>query len=219
MLALAKATKQFAGTAGSQDFDIVRFLEVDAPRIFPGFYLFIERDEEMGGSKSFVTEDSRAIVVAESVYNDACAGLFYAKKVLSHELGHLLLHHTETSHTKHFKYAPYQKQKRYMTATHSAEWQAETFAVLLLVPLEEVSRGRLEPAFQERHRISNRMSEYVAKRVASVKRNDACEDKWGAQIIVRSMATHVERICRADIQGVDQASASNVGEIQRSLFV
>ena len=79
---LAKATRSLVDLSGDEEFDIVKFLEVEILKIVPDFYLFIEDDSEMGGAKAFTTPDSKGIVVAESVYNDACHGYFYGLSLL-----------------------------------------------------------------------------------------------------------------------------------------
>jgi hypothetical protein len=168
--ALAKATRSICDLSDNQHLDIIKFLEIDVLRIIPDFYLFIEDDGAMSGSKAFVTEDSKGIVVAESVYNDAVGGLFYARKILAHEFGHVLLHHNKGFETKHFTFDGYKKQIRDTEHFHSAEWQADTFAILLLIPLSQIDGSTPETEISKKHKMSPRQAAFVLNRLKSIRK-------------------------------------------------
>ncbi len=174
--ALAKATRSLCDISDDQHFDVIKFLEIDIIRLIPDFYLFIENDNEMMGSKAFVTKDSKGIVVAESVYNDAVGGLFYARKILAHEFGHVLLHHNKDFETKHFTLNGYQKQIRDMEHFHSAEWQADTFAIFLLVPPSQISAATTEYDFGRQHSMSPKQSSFILTRLKNLRKRTNTPD-------------------------------------------
>lgn len=206
---LVRATRTLADISDNPEFDVVRFLECDVQKIMPGFCLFIESDDNMDGAKAFVTEESDAIVVSESVYNDACAGYFYARKILAHEFGHVLIHHTSITR-KHFSYEAYEKDRKYMRSNSGSEWQAETFALILLVPFEEVYRGALRKSFVSANRVSSRMAEYVQSRVASIKRSYVSAQAEAAKEIIESLRCHwAHMVQRRDSAKTAQACVKN----------
>ncbi|MGQ2968959.1 MAG: ImmA/IrrE family metallo-endopeptidase [Allorhizobium sp.] len=167
--AIAGATRTLCDIGDREDFDIIRFLEVEVGKILPDFYLFIESDAEMNGSKAFVTEDSNGIVVAESVYNDACGGLYYARKILAHEFGHVLLHHKRGHETKHFSVNGYRKQIQGTEVYHSAEWQADTFAIVLLISPSQVSNKTKPSDLSIRYKMSLKQAEFILKRLNNIR--------------------------------------------------
>ncbi|MCZ7449470.1 ImmA/IrrE family metallo-endopeptidase [Agrobacterium rhizogenes] len=185
--ALAKATRSICDISDDQHLDIIKFLEIDVLRIIPDFYLFIENDDAMSGSKAFVTEDSKCIVVAESVYNDAVGGLFYARKILAHEFGHVLLHHNKGFETKHFTFDGYKKQIRDTENFHSAEWQADTFAILLLIPLSQIDGSTPETEISKKYNMSPRQAAFVLNRLKSIRRRGNIFDVRAVNKLIKSI--------------------------------
>lgn len=185
--ALADATRSICDIGDREDFDIIRFLEIDVNRIIPDFYLFIEKDVDMNGSKAFVTEDSRGIVVAESVYNDACGGLYYARKILAHEFGHVLLHHNRDFETKHFTHSGYKKQIRDMEHFHSAEWQADTFAIVLLIHPNQISSSTRVSEFSAQYKMSLKQAEFILKRLNSIRMRSVDYDRRKANQVIKDL--------------------------------
>ncbi|TAY98407.1 ImmA/IrrE family metallo-endopeptidase [Rhizobium leguminosarum] len=180
---IAKATRSLCDISEDEDFDILHFLEVDILRIFPDFYLFVEEDFHMDGSQAFVTEDSTGIVVAESVYNDARAGLFYARKILAHEFGHVLLHHNRGYETKHSTRLGYVKQLAKMDTFNSAEWQADTYAILLLLPTKH---RWSEAELRQKYKISVNQAKFVASRIESIRRRS---DTYSREDVISVLET------------------------------
>lgn len=193
---LARATKSLVDLSDHENFDIIKFLETDIYRIIPEFYLFIEEDEFMDGSKAFTTEDSKSIVVSQSVYNDACAGYFYARKILAHEFGHVLLHHDIVGTRKNFSYTNYEKQSKYMAVFEGAEWQAEMFAILLLVPEAAVQHGKLSKKFSQENKISMRMTSYIEAKVSSYKKSAKSFDRASVQGIIKAFKASNSATCQ-----------------------
>ncbi|MGX5666187.1 ImmA/IrrE family metallo-endopeptidase [Rhizobium daejeonense] len=181
---LAKATRTLCDLSDNDDFDIVRFLESGIYKIVPDFYLFIESDEKMNGSKAFVTSDSLGIVVAESVYNDACSGLFYAKKILAHEFGHVLLHHNRNFETKHFTHNGYTKQISNTEEFHSAEWQADTFAITLIIQPNQVKSDTTIEKFSKKYNMSKKQADFVINRLNSIRRRGGSSDRTAVKTVI-----------------------------------
>lgn len=84
-------------------------------------------DSELKNEYAVTCPKEKVIVVRESVYDRACAGVPRDNFTLAHELGHLLLH-TDTDPM----YAQSQSPS-FHHYTEDAEWQANTFASELLV--------------------------------------------------------------------------------------
>ncbi|ANM16726.1 hypothetical protein AMK06_CH01817 [Rhizobium sp. N541] len=181
---IAKATRSLCDISEDVDFDILHFLEVDILRVFPEFYLFVEEDSRMDGSQAFVTEDSTGIVVAESVYNDARAGFFYARKILAHEFGHVLLHHNRGYETKHSTRSPYTKQLRKMDTFNSAEWQADTYAILLLIPTKKCCSAS---ELRQKYRISARQADFIASRLESIRKRSDVYSREDVQGVINAI--------------------------------
>ncbi|WP_168800915.1 ImmA/IrrE family metallo-endopeptidase [Peteryoungia ipomoeae] len=187
LTALASATRSLCDIGDREDFDIIRFLEVEINKIIPDFYLFIEADAAMNGSKAFVTEDSNGIVVAETVYNDACGGLYYARKILAHEFGHVLLHHKRGNETKHFSLNGYKKQIKGMEVYHSAEWQADTFAIVLLISPNQVSSRTRPSDLCIRYKMSPKQAEFILKRLNNIRLGGPDYDRSAAKAVLSEL--------------------------------
>lgn len=203
---LAKATRSLVDLSENEEFDVIRFLEVDIIKIVPEFYLYIEDDAEMGGVKAFTTPDSKGIVVAESVYNDACHGYFYARKILAHEFGHVLLHHEIENTAKHFEFACYDKQNKHMNPNDSAESQAEIFGILLLIPEQFVCNGKIDERFKKKNRISERMADYVARKISSLKKSGKYFDQAETQKVIDSLVNRSSGSAKENLHKCAQLS-------------
>lgn len=193
---LSQATRSLCDLSDHDDFDIIQFLEFGIYRIIPDFYLFIERDENMNGSKAFVTEDSLGIVVSESVYNDACGNLFYAKKILAHEFGHVLLHNNRHFETKHFTFETYEKQLKKTEAFHSMEWQADIFGICLIVPPSNLGYIKDLRSFSKKYKMSERQAQYIIKKLNSIRLAKSSANNKIVQDIIRELMAKKPNINR-----------------------
>lgn len=112
-----------------EPFPIVEFIEllsVDGQ----GFNYEILPDEELEGCYAKALPDKNIILIQESVYNGACNGNHRDRFTLAHELGHLLLHETDS--------ISFARSNEKIKAYLDPEWQANTFAGELLVPISEI---------------------------------------------------------------------------------
>ena len=115
---------------------MVRVLEIELPKLIPQFALVVRPDAEMGDAEAFTEFAPPKIVVRESVYRAALNRLGRARMTLAHELGHLLMHaHDRRLHRLAGGNRPVPTSKKF----ESAEWQANKFAALFLMPEHIVS--------------------------------------------------------------------------------
>ena len=110
-------------------FPIVEFIELVVPSILEEFTLEILPQEEMGNVHGLACPEENCIKVREDVYERAIDGYGRDRFTLAHELGHFLLHHRE-----HIRLARLENGSK-IEAFRDPEWQANTFAAELLMPL------------------------------------------------------------------------------------
>lgn len=126
---LAQAFRDMCG-AGAPYFDVVRIMDVWLTKQWEGYALQLLPREEMGADLGKTYPDDRIVQVREDVYDDACRGDGFARFTMAHELGHVLLHRD----------IPMKRvvQKTEVKPYNSSEWQADTFAGELLMPIPAV---------------------------------------------------------------------------------
>lgn len=122
---LASAIRQAYGLEDTKAFPIVQFLEY----VFPDSYDIIS-DEEMGDCDGKTYPEKNLILLKESVYNDACCGNPRDRFTIAHEIGHLFLHGNES--------ISYARTDKKIKAYENPEWQANTFAAELLIPINPI---------------------------------------------------------------------------------
>lgn len=132
---LAEWTAGQISQSVNENFDVIRFVELELPKIIPGIYLHIESDDVMGARRAFVGEKPLSLVVSESVYEGASQGCLFSSEVVLHEVGHLLLHHRHATLGLNDAHGRYQPQIRDTRVSEGAEWQATSFALCFLYPL------------------------------------------------------------------------------------
>ncbi|MDI1266378.1 MAG: ImmA/IrrE family metallo-endopeptidase [bacterium] len=80
--------------------------------------------------RAFVTFNPATLHIDEQIWKDADIGKAYARFIIAHEIGHLVLHDEFAVAFSDEKAA----QLVYVQNEESGEWQANTFADLFLVP-------------------------------------------------------------------------------------
>ncbi len=123
-------------------FDIVQFVESVLPGLLPGGLRIVFYDAEEEDDLVFVTFKPRTLNIDREVWRLAILGEPQARFVLGHEAGHLLLH---SASAKAFS-TDKEERLKFDRKEFSAEWQADTFAENLFVPLELVSAVADAPA-------------------------------------------------------------------------
>lgn len=134
-LDIARRAMRFRDYLGISDklfVDIIDILEFRIKEFIPDFKLMVRRDIELSRTAE-TSENPPRIFVRETIYDAACEGDFEARRILAHELGHLLMHH-EIEGSKHRDIGGYQPQFEGMTALDSTEDQADIYARNFLIP-------------------------------------------------------------------------------------
>ncbi|MBV4427204.1 ImmA/IrrE family metallo-endopeptidase [Clostridium tyrobutyricum] len=111
-------------------FPIMDFLEHMLPQIIEDFEWHILYDEQMEDCDGKTFPQQNKIYLKESVYDGACAGNPRDRFTVAHEIGHLLLHNTES--------ISYARSNKQIKAYENPEWQANTFAAELLIPVDSI---------------------------------------------------------------------------------
>lgn len=108
----------------SEYFDIIRFVEFILPNIDPTFSYEYVSDCEIEGLYACYNPLTNTMQISSSVYNAAVDNSGRDRFTIAHEVGHYFLH--RNGHT----YARIANVPTYC----NPEWQANTFASMLLVP-------------------------------------------------------------------------------------
>lgn len=116
-------------------FPILQVVELVLPRIegFEEVCLTIGEMEEMGDDHGLTFPDNREIRLRRDVYDGVYNRKGRDRFTLAHELGHLLLHSNPG-------YARTLRESSSVKPYKSSEWQANTFAASLLMPIEFLQR-------------------------------------------------------------------------------
>lgn len=112
--------------------DMVRLLENELPKLpkyFSTYSLAVRPTAEMGDAEAYTEFDPPHIVVSNVVYQEARKQQGRARMTLAHELGHLVMHPGAAKFRAEFAAAPTK-----LPFYESAEWQANKFASLFLMP-------------------------------------------------------------------------------------
>lgn len=107
---------------------IVELVEVVARR---GFEVVME--DEIGHNYGLTYPDQDRLLVRADVYDAACDGKGWAREVMAHELGHLVLHRGIP-----MPFTSPEKTSGTCPVLGDSEWQANTFSELILAPLDIV---------------------------------------------------------------------------------
>ncbi len=116
--------------------NMLRLLEIELPKLpkLGQFALIARSDLEMGDAEAYTQFNPPHIVVRNSVYQSARKADGRSRMTLAHELGHLVMHPGASKLRSDF--APSNSPK--LKPFESAEWQANKFASLFLMPVHIV---------------------------------------------------------------------------------
>lgn len=114
-------------------FPLIEVLEYALPRLMPEFILDIRDKQEMRAEYGSTTLAMTApmsgrLELREDVYDELHEHDGRARFTVAHELGHLFMHRSESGFARFDVHAK-------MPLYESSEWQADTFAAELLMPL------------------------------------------------------------------------------------
>ena len=110
-------------------FPIIEFLELVLPQIDPEFYVEPVDDDLLPGRMAETVPEDHLIRVRVSVYDAACKGHTWARKIMAHELGHYIYHDA-----RRVAYATPEDGAQ-IPKVFLPEYQADVFANELLAPL------------------------------------------------------------------------------------
>ncbi len=140
---LAVNLRDARGSRSDPTFDIVDFVETTLPRYLksrkkgPLKIEFYDRDFPQD-DPAYVTFNPPTLHVDRTIWADAKAGVEYARFIIAHEIGHIVLHDNLAKAFSSDRSA----QIRFADDGQSAEWQANTFAGHFLAPDIVVERLR-----------------------------------------------------------------------------
>lgn len=127
---LRTIANMFSDFYDTEKLDLVCLVEHIIPKIFPDFRLVIRPKEEMKNNHGLTYPEQQIMVIREDVYLGAIDGNGRDRFTLAHELGHFILHRGLG-----LARTPSNGHPIYM----DSEWQADTFAGELLMPINKVS--------------------------------------------------------------------------------
>lgn len=138
---IAMKWREAAGIDTEHTFNIVAFVECVLAKKYSknGSRLTIEfYDKEFPeDDPAFVTYEPLTLNVDRKIWSDAKEGDPYARYVIAHEIGHIVLHDkSELAFSKEGD-----RQLKFDDPEHSAEWQANTFAAYFLVSDKSARRA------------------------------------------------------------------------------
>ena len=135
MARFARSIRTKCQVETDENINIVAILEFNIPEIVPGFKLVIRRDLDLESLAQTTVHPPR-IYVRQSIYEAARSGDAESRRILAHELGHLLLHGDKPSNLNvKNNGGRYRQQFRGLKAHESTETQADMFARHFLISI------------------------------------------------------------------------------------
>lgn len=166
---LASWVREKISEVESDKLDVIRFVEIDLPKVFPGIYIEIEADEKMPFQRAFISDERFSIVVSESIYEGASNGCLFSSEVILHEVGHLFLHYKYRSKGLNNASLPYKPRFKNTSTANSAEWQATAFALCMLYPKEKFSPDESDYTLYKRVGATKKQAERIRNHLSRVK--------------------------------------------------
>jgi len=209
--ALAEWVRISVARVNDGTLDVIRFVELDLPKIIPGLHLEIESDDLMGRTRAYVRADGIGIVVAESIYNSAVGGCLSATETILHEIGHIFLHRTYAYKDLNDSRGIYTKQFHTMGPMNIAEWQARMFAFCMLFPYSVYGKytDRLQIQVYTNYSIS--ICEKIARHVRLMRLREA-------DYKPEKTKEFLQKILASNRIGQQAANQPETAQIQLSFF-
>lgn len=135
---LALMVRQRFGLENIAFFPVVEMIEVALPAFDSEFNFEIIEDSEFGQDAANYNSQLNLMRIRQSVYDGACNGNGRDRFTLAHELGHYFMH-------RNVDLAMSRIDSTYnVPAYRKSEWQANTFAAALLMPMHIICDMRPE---------------------------------------------------------------------------
>ena len=125
--------RSLVGLTDDPYFPIVNFIEHVMPDIYEGFSMEIVPVHEMPKSYAEALPQLNIMRIREDVYNNAVNDIGRDRFTLAHEVGHFILHNSDRVALARVE------SGQDIPAYIKPEWQANTFAGELLVPVQFAS--------------------------------------------------------------------------------
>ncbi len=122
----------------TEKFPILEFLEKVMCVFDEDFHIEVVDKSIMGDIHGLACIDEHCIKIREDVYNRAYLGCGRDRFTLAHELGHYLLHDARSISLARLG------ETKNVQAYRNPEWQADTFAAELLMPVELITTDDTE---------------------------------------------------------------------------
>lgn len=135
------------------EFPLLEFLELILPSLFPDFELEIVDDEELNCYAKAYPSQNR-ILIRDSVYEGAYRGNGRDRFTIAHEIGHFFLHRDES--------ISFARADVSIPTYKKPEWQANTFAGELLVPVSLIKELSVDEIARE-CKVSRQVAEIQKK--------------------------------------------------------
>lgn len=134
--ALSLAWRDALGVPNEWAPNMLRLLEIELPKLpkLGQFALIARSDPEMGDAEAYTQFNPPHIVIRNSVYQLARKADGRSRMTLAHELGHLVMHPGASKLRSDYPPSTNHEVRPF----ESAEWQANKFASLFLMPLHIV---------------------------------------------------------------------------------
>jgi len=118
-------------------FPLVEVVEHGIPTLWEEFTLHVREASEMGSAHGLTFPEKAEIWLRDDVYQGVLEHQGRDRFTLAHELGHLLLHNG-------ISMARSMKKPSELKPYENSEWQANTFAGALLIPVSTAQRLQSE---------------------------------------------------------------------------
>jgi Zn-dependent peptidase ImmA (M78 family) len=170
--ALTLAWRDALGAPNDWAPNMLRLLEIELPKLpkLGQFALITRSDLEMGDAEAYTQFNPPHIVVRNSVYRSARKADGRSRMTLAHELGHLVMHPGAAKLRSDFPRSETERLKPF----EGAEWQANKFASLFLMPLHIVRGFTSAPQLAESCQVSLQAAQIRFSEFESAKRLPDC---------------------------------------------
>ena len=166
---IALAWRHALGVGDTWAPDMVSLVESELPKLLPTpFALVVRDDAEMDGVEAYTEFNPAHIAVRASVYTLARKFDGRSRMTFAHELGHLVMHVSDGPRPRALE-----RSRRKLRFFESAEWQANKFASLFLLPEHVVRQFSSVDELVAGCRVSRQAAEIRFNEVGHIKKHVA----------------------------------------------
>ena len=155
--AYAKKIRELTKTPEDEPFPVVPFLEIVLGAW--NYEMDIVPDEDTKTTYAETIPSLKIFRIRESVYDNAIEGSPRDRFTIAHEIGHLFLHDDVS--------VSFARNEKSIPAYKDPEWQANTFAAELLVPLSHI-RGLTIEEIAKKYSVSKKVAQIQASYLSKI---------------------------------------------------